>query len=150
VVRLGGAARVAGDPLAPVEDRYRGRRQEDVDPLLQQPVRHRIEVAVDGDVVVDIDPRREPLADDKRLRRQRFELAALDRLEQRAPSRGGANGRLLNSSTFSASAVLASASENSCRCRSGASAHLSTSRTAFSAVGLSRGLRTRAGTIATP
>ena len=63
---------------------------------------------------------------------------------------GGANGRLLNSSTFSASAALASASENSCRWRSGASTHLSTSRTAFSAVGLSRGLRTRAGTIATP
>src|SRR5437016_3866106 len=51
---------------------------------LYQPVRHRIEMAVDGDVVVDVDTGHEPLADDKRLRRQRFELAALDRLEQRA------------------------------------------------------------------
>ena len=70
--------------------------------------------------------------------------------ERRLPSRGGANGRLLNSSTFSASAALASASENSYRCRSGASTHISTSLTAFSAVGLSRGFLTRAGTIATP
>jgi len=38
-------------------------------------------MAVDGDVVVDIDAGYAPLADDKRLGRQRFELAALDRLE---------------------------------------------------------------------
>jgi hypothetical protein len=74
--------------------------------------------------------------------------------EPRLPSRGGAKGRLLHSAIFSASAVLASASEKNCRWRSGASTHISTSLTAFSAVGLSRnpqsrGRRTRAGTIAT-
>jgi hypothetical protein len=42
--------------------------QEDV-PSMHQPVRHGIEVAVDGDVVVDVDPRHKPLADDKRRRR---------------------------------------------------------------------------------
>ena len=108
-------------------------------------------VAVDGDVIVDIDPRREPLADDKRLRRQRFELAALDRLEQRAPAALARRRKraVVEFLDFSASAALASASENSCRCRSGASTHLSPRRTAFSTAGLSRGLRTRAGTIAT-
>jgi hypothetical protein len=35
VVPFGGAARVAGDPLAPIEDRHRGCRQKDVDPLLR-------------------------------------------------------------------------------------------------------------------
>src|SRR5438552_1423819 len=59
--------------------------------------------------------------------------------ERRLPSRGGANGRLFHSSIFSASAALASASEKNCRWRSGASTHISTSLTAFSADGLSRG-----------
>src|SRR4051794_40258477 len=45
--------------------------------------------------------------------------------------------------------ALASASEKNCRWRSGASTHISTSLTAFSADGLSRGFLTRAGTIAT-
>src|SRR5580704_1129825 len=45
--------------------------------------------------------------------------------------------------------TLASASEKNCRWRSGASTHISTSLTAFSADGLSRGFLTRAGTIAT-
>src|SRR2546423_5435765 len=48
--------------------------------------------------------------------------------ERRLPSRGGANGRLFHSSIFSASAALASASEKNCRWRSGASTHISTSR----------------------
>src|ERR1700737_4366608 len=65
--------------------------------------------------------------------------------ERRLPSRGGANGRLFHSSIFSASAALASASEKNCRWRSGASTHISTSLTAFSADGLSRGFLTRAG-----
>src|SRR6202035_4018370 len=63
--------------------------------------------------------------------------------ERRLPSRGGANGRLFHSSIFSASAALASASEKNCRWRSGASTHISTSLTAFSADGLSRGFLTR-------
>jgi hypothetical protein len=53
---------------------------------MHQSVRHGIEVAVDGDVVVDVDARHEPAADDKRRRRQRLQLVALDRLEQRAPA----------------------------------------------------------------
>ena len=60
---------MTGDPLALVEDRHRRCGQEDVEPSMNQPVRHGIEVAVDGDVVVDVDPRHEPLADDKRRRR---------------------------------------------------------------------------------
>src|SRR6185503_18621828 len=63
--------------------------------------------------------------------------------ERRLPSRGGANGRLFHSSIFSASAALASASEKNCRWRSGASTHISTSLTAFSADGLSRGFQNR-------
>ena len=70
--------------------------------------------------------------------------------ERRLPSRGGANGRLFHSSIFSAIAALASASEKNWRWRSGASTHISTIFTAFSAEGLSRGRRTRAGTMATP
>src|SRR5437868_13496649 len=67
--------------------------------------------------------------------------------ERRLPSRGGANGRLFHSSIYSASPALASASAQNCRWRSGASTHISTSLTAFSADGLSRGFLTRAGTI---
>src|ERR1700745_4252601 len=64
--------------------------------------------------------------------------------ERRLPSRGGAKGRVFHSSIFSASAALASAREKNCRWRSGASTHISTSLTAFSADGLSRGFLTRA------
>ena len=67
-------------PRTPIEAITRPRRaaiaalrcgfySEDVEPSMHQPVRHGIEVAVDGDVIVDVDPRHEPLADDKRRRR---------------------------------------------------------------------------------
>src|ERR1700739_1037819 len=158
VVRLGGAARMTGDPLALVEDRHRRCGQEDVEPSMHQPVRHGIEVAVDGDVVVDVDPRHEPLPaagspwpTTKGAAGNGLSLSRsiASNSERRLPSRGGANGRLFHSSIFSASAALASASEKNCRWRSGASTHISTSLTAFSADGLSRGFLTRAGTIAT-
>jgi hypothetical protein len=46
-----------------------------------EPLRQR---QFDADVVVDVDARHEPLADDEGRRRQRLALVALDRLEQRA------------------------------------------------------------------
>jgi len=40
MLRLGGAAGMAGDPLAAVEHRHRAGRHKDVELLLHQPVRH--------------------------------------------------------------------------------------------------------------
>ena len=84
VVGLGRAADMAGDTLAAVEDRHRGRGQEDVEAAVHQRVRHRVEMAVDGEVVIDVDASDEPAADDEGCLRQRLQLGPLDRLEQRA------------------------------------------------------------------
>ena len=51
---------------------------------MHESVRHGIKMVVDCDMVVNVDARHEPAADDERCRRQRLELIALDRLEERA------------------------------------------------------------------
>ena len=51
-----------------------------------QTIRHRVIVIVDGDVVVDVDARGQPLADGERLGWQWLQRRSFDRLEQRPPA----------------------------------------------------------------
>jgi hypothetical protein len=72
--------------LAAGEHAHRRRGQEHVDPFMHQPIRHRVIVIVDGDVVVDVDARGQPLADGERLGWQWLQCRSLDRFEQRPPA----------------------------------------------------------------
>jgi len=74
---------MAGHPLAAMEDLHQGWRQEHIDQLADQAVGDRVEVPLDGDVVIDVDPAFDlPLADDIGLVRQGLQGGPFDGLEQ--------------------------------------------------------------------
>src|SRR5271166_6712978 len=55
-------AQVGSDPVALVEDLYRGWRGADFHDLMHQSVRHTVKVPVEGNVVIDVDGGPRPLA----------------------------------------------------------------------------------------
>ena len=86
-VILPGQSDMAGRPLAAMEDLHGRRRDEHIDALADQRIRHGIEVRSDGHVIVDVDRRPDrPLADHVGLNRQKFKGGAFDRFEQRPPA----------------------------------------------------------------
>ena len=72
---------MGGDPLAVVETFDRGGGDAHLDLLLHQAVRDAVVVAVDVDVVVDVDDRRLPLGEFVARGRQRLHRRAVDGLE---------------------------------------------------------------------
>ena len=67
------AARMQPDPRAALEDLDGGGREADVERLVHQRIRHRVVVAIDLDVVIDVDARLQPVGMDEALGRQRLQ-----------------------------------------------------------------------------
>ncbi len=76
---------VGSHALAFVEDLDGGGRRADFHQLLHQVVGHAVEVRVEGDVVVDVDPGAGPLAQIERLGRQRIQSGFVESRELRRP-----------------------------------------------------------------
>ena len=79
------AARMQPDARAALEDLDGGRREADVERLVHQRIRDRVVVAIDLDVVVDVDARLEPVGVDEALGRQRLQRGPIEPLEEIAP-----------------------------------------------------------------
>ena len=77
-----GAADVRSHALAAVKDLHRGQRRADLHHLPGQHVGHAVVVAVDLDVIVDVDARRRPLLELKAFARQRPQRRPVQLLEQ--------------------------------------------------------------------
>jgi hypothetical protein len=79
------APRVSGNALAAMEYLDGARGDADIDLFADQGVRHRIEEALDLDVVIKADAGQPPFGIDVFRCRQRLQRWMLDRLEQRVP-----------------------------------------------------------------
>ena len=136
------AAQMGRDQLAAMEDLHRLGRDARLHFFAQQPERHRIEVLLDLDVVVEVDPAALPVGIFIRCRRQR-PAARAGRAARRAraascPSRASADRSA--ASTSSRIAWFSSASEKNRRLRSRARIQRCTTWTPTSTLALSRGL----------
>ena len=81
-----GAAAMAGDPLAAMEDLDCGGGDPRLDLLADQLVRHAVVVLGDLDVIVEVDPAALPLGVFVGLGRQRLQRRPIELLEQRPPA----------------------------------------------------------------
>ena len=79
------AARMQPDARAPLKDLDGGRREAHVEQGVDQRMRDRVVMALDLDVVVDVDARAEPVGVDKPLGRQRLQRGSIEALEEIAP-----------------------------------------------------------------
>src|SRR5215470_12796297 len=86
VTSAGAAANMAGDALALVEQLDGALSDAGLDLLLQQPVRHRVVVALDVHVVIEPDPAQPPLGIDIRFARQAAERRPIELLEEPPPA----------------------------------------------------------------
>ena len=82
------AARVRSDAAALVEDLERADSQANFHPFTDELIRDRVVMALDFDVVVDVDARRLPLAELIALDGQRLQGRAVERLIQAQPRVG--------------------------------------------------------------
>ena len=81
------AARMQPDARAALKDLDRGRREADVEQRVNQRMRHRVVMAIDLDVVVDVDARAEPVGMDKALGRERLQRGPIEAREEIARAR---------------------------------------------------------------
>ena len=81
-----GAAAMAGDPLAAMEDLDRGGGDPRLDLLADQLVRHAVVVLGDLDMVVEVDPAALPLGVFVGFGRQRLQRRPVELLEERPPA----------------------------------------------------------------
>src|ERR1700756_815434 len=77
-------AEMRSHTLSPVKDLYSGRCGSHFHQLLDQRVRHAVEVAVEGDVIVDVHAGSGPLAHVEPFGRQRTQCAAFEQFPNRA------------------------------------------------------------------
>ena len=73
------------DPRAALEDLDRRRRETHVERLVHERIRDRVVVAIDLDVVIDVDAGLQPVGMDEALGRQRLQGGAIQLLEEVAP-----------------------------------------------------------------
>ena len=145
------AALMHGDPLAAMEQLDGAAGRADVDLLADQAVRHRVEEALDLDVIVDADAGEPPFGELVVLARQRCQRRALDGLEEVAAADAEpAHDMIVDAVEAPAIAALASASEKKVWRRSRPRMQVWAKRTPFSTLALSWGLRGRAGRTPTP
>src|SRR3954454_2525143 len=136
-----GAAPMAGDPLAAMEDLDRGGGDARLDLLADQLVRHAVVMLSDLDVVVEVDPAALPLGVFVGFRRQPLRRRPVELLEERPPAGTPAAHRpIVEIVEQGAIAALRSASEKKRRCRSRARIQRPTTWTPTSTLALSRGL----------
>ena len=151
VAAFEGGAPVAGHAFALVEEFHHLGTQADLELLLDQRVGHRVVVAFDFDVVIDIDAGEFPLGIFIGLRGQGPEGGAVERLKQLCREPGSfLKGRALSAGRRGWRAALTSAREKKVWCRSRARIQRSTTCTPTSTLALSRGLAARAGMTAKP
>ena len=81
-----GEADVRGDPT-PLEKHFDRRlREARLDALVDELIRHAVEVVIDLDVIIDVDAAGFPLRQLVARARQRAERGSIDLLEQHAPA----------------------------------------------------------------
>jgi hypothetical protein len=79
------AARMDPDPRAALKDLDRRGREAHVERLVHKGIRHRVVVAIDLDVVIDVDARLEPVGMDEALGGQRLQGGPIKLFEEIAP-----------------------------------------------------------------
>jgi hypothetical protein len=136
------AARVGSDALPAVEDLEGGGGGTDFHLLPGEGVRHAVEVAIQLDVVVDVDARLGPVMELEALRGQKGARAGWSSSAKSVVREPGRlrKGRWLSFSNNSRIAWLSSARLKKRRWRNAATIQRSTTNTAFSTLALSRGL----------
>ena len=119
---------------------------------VDQRVRDRVIVAVDLDVIIDVDARLAPFGVDVAVARERLQRRSIEALEEVAPRRAAVPLHRAGIESVSSSAIRAfsAASVKKVSWRSRARIQRSATCTATSTFALSRGLAGRAGTMAVP
>ena len=157
VGRVGGVparrviAPMGGDALAAMEELDGRRADPRVHDFVDEGIGHGVVVAVELDVVVDVDARHGPLAVDERLGRQRPQRGVIEAFEElTAAGAVEAHGPRVQIGEELGEARVEGAREKKVSWRSRARIHRSTTNTPASILALSRGFAGRAGRIAVP